>query len=111
MAYPLDAEHSREIAELTGKGHFHVMRDIRLMLNELGHNLAGYIQGWRAPRNGQQYEEFMLNEELTLALITGHSAKPREAVIKRWKESCNRYPCRRPSPQGLPITSDATRCR
>lgn len=77
---------SREIAELTGKEHFHVMRDIRLMLNELGKNPAGYLQKWMHPQNGQEYDEFMLNEELTLTLVTGYSAKLREAVIKRWKE-------------------------
>ena len=32
---------SREIAELTGKNHAHVMRDIRTMMDELSTNQGG----------------------------------------------------------------------
>lgn len=77
---------SREIAELTGKQHGHVMRDIEIMLEQLGEGLDGYIQIWRHPQNGQQYREYALDREHTECLVTGYSASLRMRVIKRLHE-------------------------
>ena len=77
---------SREIAELTGKEHAHVMRDIRAMLSELELVEGGYLQNWIHPQNGQTYQEFALNRELTDTLLTGYSITARNRVIKRWHE-------------------------
>lgn len=77
---------SREIAELTVKQHAHVLRDIRAMLAELGEDERGYLQKWTHPQNGQEYDEFILNRELTDCLLTGYSAVARMRVIKRWHQ-------------------------
>lgn len=77
---------SREIAGLTGKEHFHVMRDIEVMLKELDLNKEGFIQSWIHPQNGQTYPEYSLDRELTETLLTGYSAVLRRKVIARWHE-------------------------
>lgn len=77
---------SREIAELTEKQHAHVMRDIQVMLDQLGENAEGYIQIWVHPQNGQEYREFVLDREHTECLVTGYSAVLRMKVIKRLRE-------------------------
>ncbi len=77
---------SREIAELTGKEHRHVLRDIEVMLAELDLNKEGYAQTWTHPQNGQTYPEFLLDRELTDTLLTGYSAVLRRKVIARWRE-------------------------
>lgn len=83
---PVTTMTSREIAELTGKEHAHVMRDIRAMLSELELPELGYLQNWIHPQNGQTYQEFALNRELTDTLLTGYSASARLKVIRRWHE-------------------------
>ncbi|HGM5000873.1 TPA: phage antirepressor KilAC domain-containing protein [Serratia marcescens] len=90
---------SREIAELTGKQHGHVMRDIEIMLEQLGEGLNGYIQIWRHPQNGQQYREYALDREHTECLVTGYSASLRMRVIKRLHELEEQSS---PVPQTLP---------
>ena len=75
---------SREIAELTGKEHAHVCRDIAAMLSELGEKPDGYLQSWIHPQNKQTYYEYHLNRELTDTLLTGYSAVARRKVIARW---------------------------
>lgn len=75
---------SREIAEVTGKKLYHVNRDILAMLNELNLDKSKFGSIYFDNKNRQQVE-YVLDEELTLTLVTGYSIKLRNAVIKRWK--------------------------
>ena len=75
---------SREISELTGKEHKNVKRDCALMFNELELDTLRFERIYLDSRNRQQIE-YVLDEELTLTLVTGYSVKLRNAVIKRWK--------------------------
>lgn len=76
---------SREIAELTGKDHKHVLADIRKMLLELGEDEPKFRRIYLDSMNRDQIE-YALNRELTDVLLTGYSAKLRRAVIARWHE-------------------------
>ena len=66
---------SLEIAELTGKEHGHVMRDIRNMLDALG----GQSNFGASYKNAQNKEQpmFRLPYEETICLLTGYDAKAR----------------------------------
>lgn len=76
---------SREIAELTGKRHDHVMRDVRNMLSELqitDPKFGGtYLDG-----SGRSMPCFHLDRELTETLVTGYSIPLRHKVIRRLHE-------------------------
>lgn len=79
---------SRDIAELTGKRHDHVMRDIRLMLVEL-HGDGGvpsFGDTYRNPQNGQEYPVFRLPRREVEILVTGYSITLRAKVIDRLRE-------------------------
>lgn len=94
---------SREIAELCGKEHAHVMRDIRAMFEQLESDEGGYIQKWRHPQNGQEYAVFALPKDLTLTLVSGYSVVLRKRIIDRWIELETT-----PSPQfNIPTTLSA----
>lgn len=73
---------SREIAELTGKEHKNVKRDIERMLNELDFDALSFERIYRDAKNREQIE-FRLNKELTETLITGYSTKLRYQVVRR----------------------------
>ncbi|PVY82798.1 phage antirepressor KilAC domain-containing protein [Pantoea ananatis] len=77
---------SREISTLVGKTHRHVMRDIEVMLGQLGERPEGYARFWTHPQNGQTYREYVLDRDHTECLITGYSAILRMKVIKRIRE-------------------------
>lgn len=77
---------SREIAELTGKEHKHVLRDIRVMLDQLSLKEEGYAQNWTDPQNGQKYPMLTLPKDLTITLVSGYSVVMRHRIVTRWQE-------------------------
>ncbi|MGH2435020.1 MAG: phage antirepressor KilAC domain-containing protein [Pseudomonas sp.] len=76
---------SREIADLTGKQHFHVKRDIEKLLADLGEDASTFGCTYLDGQNRTQ-TEYRLDREHTDCLLTGYSAAMRMAVIKRWRE-------------------------
>jgi len=76
---------SREIAELTGKRHPDVKRDIQAMASELEEDVSDFARIYLDSMNREQ-TEYLLDKELTETLLTGYSAKMRRAVVRRWTE-------------------------
>ena len=77
---------TREIAELTNKEHKHVLRDVRVLRDQLSDMFGGSVQTWTHPQNGQQYEHFVLDKDTCLTLLLGYDAVARMKVVKRWQE-------------------------
>ena len=76
---------SREIAELTGKQHKHVLEDTRNMLNGLGIDSAAFTAQYK-DSTGRSLPCFNLDKELTLTLVSGYNVELRNKIIKRWME-------------------------
>ena len=76
---------SREIAELTGKRHDNVMRDIREMLEELELGLLSFEESYLNSQNKKQ-PMFALPKDLTLTLVLGYSIELRHKIVTRWLE-------------------------
>lgn len=76
---------SLEIAELTGKEHGHVMRDIRNMFKELEKDESIFGSIYKDAYNRDK-PCFKLDKLHTETLILGYSAKLRLAVLVRIKE-------------------------
>ncbi|SIR65903.1 Phage antirepressor protein YoqD, KilAC domain [Aeromonas sp. RU39B] len=83
---------SLEIAELTGKRHDNVMRDIREMFNQLDQDIDSNrlkteflerINNLGLPVKDKHY---LLTKDESLCLVAGYSAALRMAIIKRWQE-------------------------
>ena len=77
---------SSEIADLTGKEHKNVIRDIRTMLDELkedGSDLS-HVQEVKDMRGYTAC--FKLPKRETLILVSGYSVELRARIIDRWQE-------------------------
>lgn len=78
---------SREIAELTGKQHGHVMRDIRNMepawekITQSKFGLSEYVDS-----TGRKLPEYQLNKDETLYVATKYNDETRAKLIMRWKQ-------------------------
>lgn len=80
---PMQTMTSREIAELTGKEHDNVRRDVARMAQELSLTFEEKV----LPSNGGRPSKvFFLDKESTLILVSGYSIKMRAAIIRRWQE-------------------------
>jgi len=76
---------SREIAELTGKRHDHVIRDIESIFSELELDAPKFGAVYQGG-NGQDRKCYNLPKDLTLTLVSGYNIKLRHAIIKRLDE-------------------------
>ena len=80
---------SRDIAELTGKRHADVMRDIRILMDALEQNAdlrSVCISGTYVGENDQSYPQYELDKDTSLTLLLGYDPVARMKVVKRWQE-------------------------
>ncbi len=79
---------SREIAELCGKRHDHVMRDIKKMLEELNAPKFGVVDfsGYYLDSKGESRPCYNLPKRECLILVSGYSTALRAKIIDRWQE-------------------------
>ena len=76
---------TRVIAELCEKEHRNVKRDSEVMFQGLQLDALNFEHIYFDTMNRQQ-TEYLLDEELTMTLVTGYNVVLRNRVIKRWKE-------------------------
>ena len=76
---------SRELAELTGKRHPDVKRDIEVMVNQLNGDVSSFARIYSDSMNRQQ-TEYCLDRRHVDCLLTGYSPIMRMKVIDRWQE-------------------------
>ena len=76
---------TRIIAELCEKEHRNVKRDSEVMFQGLQLDALKFEHIYFDSMNRQQ-TEYLLDEELTMTLVTGYNIVLRNRVIKRWKE-------------------------
>lgn len=74
---------SREIAELTGKAHKNVLRDIDAIGSNLSQSSKSVTyKGY----NNQTQREWLLTKRDTLLVVSGYSVELRARIIDRWQE-------------------------
>ena len=76
---------SREIANVTGKRHDNVKRDIVAMLKDLKVDALSFEDIYLDGRNREQVQ-YLLDRDHTDCLLTGYSAAMRLKVVRRWRE-------------------------
>lgn len=83
---------SREIAELTGKRHDHVLRDIQKMIDNPNLGFA-FESGFYSPSgNGRSYKQFLLPRRSCDLLVMSYSVEIQAKVYDRWVELENKQP-------------------
>ncbi|MCM7259417.1 Rha family transcriptional regulator [Enterobacter hormaechei] len=76
---------SREIAKLTGKRHDNVMADCRKMFESLNLQSPNFSGDYQDER-GRTYQEYWLDQDLTMTLMMGYSIPLRHKVATRWRQ-------------------------
>ena len=76
---------SREVADLTGKQHHHVVRDIKHNLAELNIDASKFGCIYLDSSNRKQ-TEYLLPPDLVMTLLTGYSVPLRHRVVTRLQE-------------------------
>ena len=78
---------SREIAELTGKRHADVLRDIDRTIESLNEDLRlGFKSSTYKDSTGKENRMYELDRDSSYCLVAGYDANARMRIIKRWQE-------------------------
>lgn len=79
---------SAEIAEITGKRHKNILRDIQKMIEEIGSDLSQcqYADTTTPDSYGRPQPLTVLDKELTFTLLSRYSFKLSNLIVKRWLE-------------------------
>lgn len=75
---------SLEIAEITGKRHDAILRDIRNLLKQ-GVNAHNFVEVEYADKKGEKRPCYILTKKGSLILASGYDALLRERIIDRWE--------------------------
>ena len=75
---------SREIAELAGKNHFDVLRDVRSLIEQGAITDSNFAVSTYKDASGRHNPMYSLDFKATMTLVTGYDAKRRAMVIDRW---------------------------
>ena len=88
LSAPTQGMTSREIAELTGKRHDHVLRDIDNLVASLSPELGNGFKSdtYTAGEPARSYRQYLLDRDATYCLVAGYDATSRMRIIKRWQE-------------------------
>lgn len=109
MQYPVNDQSltmtSREIAEVTGKRHPDVKRDIETMMEQLQEDVSKFARIYLDSMNRKQ-TEYVLDREHTECLVTGYSALLRMKVIKRMHELEEAVRVPQTLPEALRLAAD-----
>lgn len=74
---------SKEVAELTGKEHDNVRRDIINMIEKLSLKIEEKAE---ASKGGRPSKVYLLEKRESLILVSGYSIEMRAKIIDRWQE-------------------------
>ena len=74
-----------DIAALTGKRHGDVMRDTKVMLEQLNVGQRKFASSYFDAQTKER-ACYNLDKEHTLCLISGYNVQLRMAIVKRWNE-------------------------
>lgn len=76
---------SLQIADITGKRHDAILRDIRNLLNQ-GVSAHNFVVSEYTDKTGRSLPCFNLSKKGCLILASGYNAQLRERIIDRWEE-------------------------
>jgi len=99
---------SREIAELTGKNHSDVKRDIENTLSQAEIDVSKFADSYIDTQNRWQKEYRLPKRECDL-VVSGYSVKYRLAIIDRWQELENnneKFVVPKTLPEALRLAAD-----
>ena len=96
---------SRDISDLTGKQHKDVLHDCRKMFEALNIQSADFSADYK-DSIGRMYQEYLLDEDLTMTLVMGYSIPLRHKVAQRWRELEHKTQVPQSLPEALRLAAD-----
>ncbi|HEI6831332.1 TPA: phage antirepressor KilAC domain-containing protein [Yersinia enterocolitica] len=96
---------SREVAELTGKRHTDVKRDIEVMMAQLNGDVSKFAHTYLDSMNRTQ-TEYLLDRDHVECLLAGYSAVIRMKVIRRLRELEDKNQIPQTLPEALRLAAD-----